>query len=63
MLHQTRGESRSPEMDWDYYRVHTHAGEQSQQEGEMMSHGTGKEKEKGISKRVASTPLEEEKYL
>ena len=25
MLHQTRGESKSPEMDWDYYGVH--AGE------------------------------------
>ena len=28
ILHQTRGESRLPEMDWDYYGTHVHAWEQ-----------------------------------
>ena len=29
MLYHSRGESRSPEMDWDYYGTHPQAGEQS----------------------------------
>ena len=36
MLHQSRGESRSPEMDWNYYGTHAHAKEQSRQEKETM---------------------------
>ena len=62
MLHQTRGEARSSEMDWDYYGVHTHSEEQSRQRGEVVSHGSGKVEERGISKRATSTPLEEEKH-
>ena len=54
MLHQTRGESRSPEMDSNYYGVHTRSGKQSRQEGAMMSHGTGKEVENGSQKEPLS---------
>ena len=31
MLHQGKGETESPEMDWDYYGVHDQTGEQPQQ--------------------------------
>ena len=31
MVHQDRGETVSPEMDWDYYGVHDQTGEQPQQ--------------------------------
>ena len=49
-------------MDWNYYGVHAHSEEQSRQRGEVVSHGSGKVKERWISKRVTSTPLEEEKH-
>ena len=58
MLHQSRGESRSAEMDWDYYGTHAHAKEQSKQEKEALK----SEKEKELPKRAASIPLEEERY-
>ena len=58
MLHQSRGESRSPEMDWNYYGTHAHMKEQSRQEKEAMKSVKGKE----FPKRAASTHLEEEGY-
>ena len=61
-LHETRGESRTPEMDWDYYEIHAYLGEQSRLEGEMVGNEKGKVEGKGISKRAASTPLEGEEY-
>ena len=62
MLHQTRGESKSPEMDWDYYGVNTGEREQLRQEGKVVDQRMGKGGAKEIPKMAASTPLEEEKY-
>ena len=63
MFHQTRGDARLPEMDWDYYGVHTHPEEQSRKlKDEVVSHKSGKVEEKGISKRVTSTPFDEEQH-
>ena len=59
MLHQGRGGTESPEMDWDYYGVQNQAGAQPQG---VWAPGriTGERKE--LPKRAASTPLEEESY-
>ena len=62
MLHQTRGESRSPEMDWDYYGTQAHAREQSRQGDGMLNLEKRKEEEREIPKRADSTPLEEGRY-
>ena len=63
MLHQDRGKTESPEMDWDYY------GDQNQIIGQPhpVRGAQLPEKEKGIGgrqlpRRAASTPLEEESY-
>ena len=59
MLHQGRGETESPEMDWDYYGVQNQAGGQPQGV-QAPGRVTGEGKE--LPKRAASTPLEEESY-
>ena len=63
MLHQDRGKTESPEIDWDYY------GDQDQIIGQPQHAGgvQNPEKEKRIEKRqlprrAASTSLEEESY-
>ena len=63
MLHQDRGKTESPEMDWDYY------GDQSQVIGQpqYVKGAQGSEIEKKVEKRqmpnrAPSTPLEEESY-
>ena len=63
MLHQDRGKTESPEMDWDYY------GDQSQDIGQpqYVKGAQGSEREERVEKRqipnrAASTPLEEEPY-
>ena len=63
MLHQDRGKTESPEMDWDYY------GDQNQIIGQPphVRGAQSPEKEKRIERRqilrrAASTPLEEESY-
>ena len=62
MLHQGRGETESPEMDWDYYGVQNQAGGQPQYVRGVQApeRVTGERKE--LPKRAASTPLEEESY-
>ena len=62
MLHQTRGETRSPEMDWDYYGTQAHVREQSSQGNGMLNLERRKEEEKELPKRAASMPLEEVRY-
>ena len=63
MLHQGRGETVSPEMDWDYYYgVHDQTGESPQQTIEVHEQGGIKAKGKEFPKRAASTPLEGESY-
>ena len=62
MLHQSRGESRSPEMDWDYYGTQTRVQEQFIQGDRISSTEKDKEDEREVPKRAASTPLEEEGY-
>ena len=42
MFHQTRGESNSPEMHWDYYGVHAGEREQLRQEGKVVGQRIGK---------------------
>ena len=54
MLHQGRGELRSPEMDWDYYGTHAHDREQDKSGAEIPRIANEKE----FPKRAASTPLE-----
>ena len=62
MLHQRRGGTESPEMDWDYYGVHDQSERQSQQVREVHNLGRTSGKEKELPKRAASMPLEGEPY-
>ena len=62
MLHQGRGETESPEMDWDYYGVHDQTGEQPQQIRGVHNPGRTKSEGKEFPKRAASMPLEGESY-
>ena len=62
MLHQGRGETELPEMDWDYYGVHAQAGEQPQQIKGVHNPGRIRCEEKKFPKRAASTNLEGESY-
>ena len=62
MLHQGRGETESPEMDWDYYWVHDQTGQQPQQIRGVHNPGRTKGEGKDFPKRAASTPLEGESY-
>ena len=62
MLHQGRGETESPEMDWDYYGVQDQTGEQPQHVRGVHNPGSVKGERKEFPKRAASTPLEEESY-
>ena len=48
MLHQPRGKSKSPEMDWDYYGVNTDGKEQLRQEEKEISQKLQKEEERGL---------------
>ena len=59
MLHQTRGELRSPKMDWDYYGTQDRVQEQSIQGDRILNVEKEKEEEREVPKRAASTPLEE----
>ena len=59
MLHQSTGELRSPEMDWDYYGTQARVQEQSIQGDRISSIEKDKEDEREVPKRAASTPLEE----
>ena len=59
MVHPIRGESKSPEMDWDYYGTQDRAQEQSIQGDRITNVGRDKVDEREVSKRAASTPLEE----
>ena len=54
MVHQGRGELRSPEIDWDYYGTHAHDREQDKLGTEIPRIAN----ERGLPKRAASTPLE-----
>ena len=56
MLYQSRGESRSPEMDWDYYDTHPQEGGSSQKIREILVSDKIKGGGKQLSKRAASTP-------
>ena len=62
MLHQSRGGSRSPEMDWGYYETQARVQEQSIQEDRTSNIEKDKEDEREVLKRAASTPLEEGGY-
>ena len=62
MLYQNRGESRSPEMDWDYYDTHPPARGPSQKIRGIPVPDKRKGGGKELPKRAASTPLEEEPY-
>ena len=62
MLYQSRGESRSPEMDWDYYDTHPQARGSSQKNREIPVSDKRKGGGKELPMRAASTPLEEEPY-
>ena len=62
MLHQSRGESRSAEMDWDYYGTQARVQEQSIQGDRISSIEKDEEDEREVPKRAASTPLEEGGY-
>ena len=53
MLHQGRGETVSPEMDWDYYGVHDQTGEQLQQ----ISGVHNLERIRGEGKEFQNKPL------
>ena len=62
MLHQGRGETESPEMDWDYYGVQNQTTGQPQhvRGAQIPERVLGERRE--LPKRAASTPLEEESY-
>ena len=62
MLHHCRGETVSPEMDWDYYGVHDQTGELPQQITGVHDPGRIRGEGKEFPKRAASTPLEGESY-
>ena len=62
VLHQRRGGTESPEMDWDYYGVHNQSGRQSQRIRGTHNPGRTSGEEKEFPKRAASTPLEGESY-
>ena len=62
MLHQGRGETVSPEMDWDYYGVHDQTGEPPEQITGVHDPGRIRGGGKEFSKRAASMPLEGESY-
>ena len=62
MLYQSRGESRSPEKDWDYYDTHPQARGSSQKTSKIPVSDKRKGEGKELPKRAASTPLEEEPY-
>ena len=59
MLHQSRVESRSPVMDWDYYGTQARVQEQSIQGDRISSIEKDKDEEREVLKRAVSTPLEE----
>ena len=62
MLHQGRGETESPEMDWDYYGVQNQTTGQPQHvRGAQIPERVARERRE-LPKRAASTPLEEESY-
>ena len=63
MLHQQRGGSKSPEMDWDYYGTQPRVQEQPMQEDRTSNIEKDKGEEREVPKRAASTPLEEGGYL
>ena len=62
MLHQPRGGSRLPEMDWDYYGTQTKIQKQSIQDDRTSNIEKDKGEEREVPKRAASTPLEEGGY-
>ena len=52
MLHQGRGKTESPEMDWDYYGLHAQAGEQPQQIKGVHNPGRIRVREKNFQKEL-----------
>ena len=63
MLHQDRGKTESPEMDWDYYGAQDQIMRQPQQvRGVQMPEKEMRTERRELPKRAASTHLEEESY-